>query len=191
MSDHNQAESAAPELKPCPMCGGAAHLTNGYATDAVWEHGVFYRVFCGACQIRQLFHRTEAEAVAAWNRRAPAVGEDGLPPLPHKIGTVYNGNYWTQSDTVNPPGERLADVYTAEQVRQAKREAVAANRRAREVTVSDYGNPVGKSVSTAQDVKTWQERMYTPNADGMLPENEEEAMQAEIAELRAKLRRHE
>ena len=57
--------------------------------------------------------------------RAAPVGEVELPALPHKIGPVYNGNYWTQSDTVNPPGERLADVFTAEQVRQAQRDAIA------------------------------------------------------------------
>jgi hypothetical protein len=84
MTDLNQGASIEAELMPCPMCGGAAHLTKGYATENVWSHGEFHRVFCGACQIRQLFHQTAADAIAVWNRRSvpPAAGGDELPPLP-------------------------------------------------------------------------------------------------------------
>lgn len=54
----------------CPFCGGNAYVTKGYsANENVWP-GDFWRVFCGSCQVRQLFHRSDAEAVSAWNRRS-------------------------------------------------------------------------------------------------------------------------
>lgn len=59
------------ELTACPMCGGEAHITKGYATEQVWPHGDFHRVFCGCCQLRQLFYRTSEEAITAWNNRTP------------------------------------------------------------------------------------------------------------------------
>ncbi|SOY79977.1 hypothetical protein CBM2599_A120542 [Cupriavidus taiwanensis] len=65
----------AENLKPCPCCGGKAELTKGYAAENVWPHGEFYRVFCGVCQLRQLFHRTPERAIAAWNKRAQHAGE--------------------------------------------------------------------------------------------------------------------
>lgn len=61
--------STTSNLSPCPCCGGEARLTTGYASGQVWEHGEFHRVYCGACQLRQHFHRTPEEAVAAWNKR--------------------------------------------------------------------------------------------------------------------------
>ena len=57
------------ELLPCPCCGGPAYIAKGYAVETVWAHGNFQRVYCGACQLRQLFYRTKGEAVRAWNRR--------------------------------------------------------------------------------------------------------------------------
>jgi hypothetical protein len=59
------------ELKPCPMCSGEAYLTTGYCHGEQWP-GEFHRVYCGSCQLRQLFHKTPSEAVTAWNRRALA-----------------------------------------------------------------------------------------------------------------------
>lgn len=73
------------ELKLCASCGGAARMMEGYAAQEVWLHGAFYRAYCTGCQFRQLFHRTEAEAIAAWNRRAqpaaPAATVDELIEL--------------------------------------------------------------------------------------------------------------
>ena len=59
------------ELKPCPFCGAQCEMVEGSATEAVWPHGTFHRVFCTSCQTRQLFHKTPEEAIAAWNRRTP------------------------------------------------------------------------------------------------------------------------
>lgn len=58
------------ELKPCPCCGGKAVITKGYtSTLDTWPQGTFHRVFCGACQLRQLFHASPEAAADAWNRR--------------------------------------------------------------------------------------------------------------------------
>jgi hypothetical protein len=83
--------------------------------------------------------RLTANVVAA----SPALDAEGLPPLPKKFGALYTGNYWTDKGTAN--SEALADVYTAEQVRQAQREAIAADR-ARQVfawaAFADNGNVI-------------------------------------------------
>ena len=56
-------------LKRCPFCGGACKTIQGEASEAVWAHGIFWRAYCTKCQARQLFHRSEAKAIAAWNHR--------------------------------------------------------------------------------------------------------------------------
>lgn len=50
------------KLKPCPFCGGAAHVV-GFS--AKW-------VFCNSCGAEAQCFDTEEEAIEAWNRR---VGE--------------------------------------------------------------------------------------------------------------------
>jgi hypothetical protein len=57
------------DLLRCPFCSGEALLTHGTASPLVWDHHHFSRVFCTQCQFRQLFHRTDEEAAAAWNTR--------------------------------------------------------------------------------------------------------------------------
>ena len=54
-----QAETI-PDLAPCPFCGGKAFR------DSTWAF------CCGTlnCQASTMAFNTEAEAVAAWNRRA-------------------------------------------------------------------------------------------------------------------------
>lgn len=80
----------AEKLKPCPCCGGKSELTKGYADENVWPHGEFHRVFCGVCQLRQLFHRTPESAIAAWNLRASAA-----------MGQVPEGWAWMRHPTRN------------------------------------------------------------------------------------------
>ncbi len=50
------------ELKPCPFCG---------ARDPDWFHVVYGEVNCGNCGAVGPCELTDAEAIAAWNRRAP------------------------------------------------------------------------------------------------------------------------
>ena len=65
--------SEAVDLEPCPFCGGAAEIwraTPG-TTRKAWIACV------GRCVVISKEHETDAEAVAAWNRRAPT--GDGEP----------------------------------------------------------------------------------------------------------------
>jgi hypothetical protein len=70
--------SAAGVLLPCPMCNGAAFINKGYCDGPQWP-GEFHRVYCGSCQLRQLFHKTPAEAITAWNRLAAASAQATAP----------------------------------------------------------------------------------------------------------------
>lgn len=65
-------------IKPCPFCGGRCKTIKGTANQDEWE-GTFWRVYCSCCQARQLFHKTEAKAIDAWNRRATDQRDAGEP----------------------------------------------------------------------------------------------------------------
>lgn len=54
-----------PKLLPCPWCGEAAEII---------DHGSSYRVVCSTCW--PPWGDTRAEAIAAWNRRTPAVSRE-------------------------------------------------------------------------------------------------------------------
>jgi Lar family restriction alleviation protein len=113
--DHNpEAERAAPELANCPFCASNDVATHEHFTG----HG--YMVLCHNCTAEGPLHDAKALAAEWWNRRAPAVGEDGLPPLPKAA-----------LESWHIPG-KPGHYYTAEQVRQAQRDAVAADQRARQ-----------------------------------------------------------
>lgn len=46
------------ELKPCPFCGGKAHIMRG----GHW-------IACEDCQSESGYYSTKEEAIEAWNRR--------------------------------------------------------------------------------------------------------------------------
>ena len=116
MTDHNQAERAAPEPLPCPFCGESdQHFAN--------EHQSSY-VTCLACNaVGPVVIGGDQLANAAWNRRAHAVGEDGFPPLQKASATVIDHNNAAGESTLDAWFELYEGFYTAEQVRQAQREA--------------------------------------------------------------------
>lgn len=66
------------ELKPCPFCGGEAHVAHYYGDTLCLEDPEKYTWFVscasrgcpGSVQSPGYLHRGEAEALAAWNRRA-------------------------------------------------------------------------------------------------------------------------
>ena len=58
------------KILPCPFCGGESRTIKGARINTRGNSVRFWRVFCIKCQSRQLFHRTENEAINAWNLRA-------------------------------------------------------------------------------------------------------------------------
>ena len=61
------------ELKPCPFCGGEAHISH-YMDENIWDHSTvpWYRVGCDACEIYVHSYPDEDEVIDKWNSR---VGE--------------------------------------------------------------------------------------------------------------------
>lgn len=59
------------ELKPCPFCGGDAHVRT---TDLMDGYGCFAMsaafVQCADCGVRTIEYRDERFAIEDWNRRA-------------------------------------------------------------------------------------------------------------------------
>ena len=55
------------ELLPCPFCGGEAETCH---VTQLWEPRNTYWAKCKNCHISGTHHKTEAEAIAAWNTRA-------------------------------------------------------------------------------------------------------------------------
>lgn len=82
MSEDKGVDQAAPELLPCPFCGGESHVgTIRYSKpleDAAWHDGSeiteCFFVNCASCGVSNqgliAGYRTTEEAIAAWNRRA-------------------------------------------------------------------------------------------------------------------------
>lgn len=74
------------ELKPCPFCGESKAKVY-HNTNSDHRHNWDFHVEC-ECGAVSLSDKQEAQAVAAWNRRAaPAQAEpsDALPELPEKV----------------------------------------------------------------------------------------------------------
>jgi len=63
------------ELKPCPFCGGEQAIKTryiGYGSPGLGSHDE-YRVVCKECRASSDEYKSEAEAIAAWNRRSDAM----------------------------------------------------------------------------------------------------------------------
>lgn len=67
------AKSAPPvervELQPCPFCGCNAKMFP--SSDIMGAGGMRYDVACMECEAGTQEHQSEADAIAAWNRRVP------------------------------------------------------------------------------------------------------------------------
>lgn len=65
------------DLRNCPFCGSAA-----YDDEETWavfgrRTGHKWAVACSFCEASSPGANSQGEAIAAWNRRAPAQGEEG------------------------------------------------------------------------------------------------------------------
>jgi hypothetical protein len=200
MAENIDAERAAPdEYENGPEGMPRVKRMPDAVLDCIIQHSLF-RYLGGALEgedrdrLHGLMHDTANEALArisAWpdGRRTPSasIGEDGLPELPERDGDWAGDNWWT-----------------ADSMRQYARDAVAADRRAREpMTYDEFfaeaerlgcklppemllpHNSGEAPPQAAQGVKTWQERLLANGNMG----NEQYFMREEIAELRAKLAR--
>ena len=61
------------EIKPCPHCGPERSVCSAQVSDLSRR----WQVFCGACGSSSGSCATKEEAIAAWNRRAPAAPSGG------------------------------------------------------------------------------------------------------------------
>jgi len=87
----------APDLKPCPFCGGDKNMI--CKTD--YDGGDAYAVSCrypechgGIFMLGYGYFHTEAEAIAAWNTRAvdpAAIRESALREAWKAVNKVFNG----------------------------------------------------------------------------------------------------
>ncbi len=82
MTDH-------PTLKPCAHCGSVngPKLWDSISKD--FPSGESHWVYCGGCGIMPAHRGTRADAVAAWNRRAPIeITEDWRDGSPSAVETI-------------------------------------------------------------------------------------------------------
>ena len=57
------------KLKPCPFCGGYAHIEKTGSITA-FRDAVIYCEGCDSYFVLDSFKATEKDAIKAWNRRA-------------------------------------------------------------------------------------------------------------------------
>ncbi len=77
---------ASESLEPCPFDGAAPYIEGWVQLDKDGRR--CFRISCvreGSAHALLVFGDTEADAIAAWNRRAPAAPE---PTPPHKLAEM-------------------------------------------------------------------------------------------------------
>lgn len=181
MSDQLEAERTAPDVyENGPEGMPRVKRMPGAVLDCIIDHSLF-RYLGGALEgedrdrLHGLMHDTANEALArvsAWPV-APAVGEDGLPPLPEQHeelrarwkcedcdGRGHDGEAHWQGHfqppepypcgTCEGSGWIATEAYTAEQVRQAQRDAVEADRRILLSSVPDRWKDCTSAVGAVQ-----------------------------------------
>jgi Lar family restriction alleviation protein len=71
-------DRAMDELSECPCCGSDSHIV-----PHIVGKSVRFKVVCEHCELTVPTYSAEADAVAAWNRRAPAADIPTNPPIGH------------------------------------------------------------------------------------------------------------
>jgi Lar family restriction alleviation protein len=76
----NPIPQQKPELLPCPFCEGKAKLATFDVSSKPKEVDIFHFINCRKCKSSAGSWKTEANAIAAWNKRpvAPAVSRDQI-----------------------------------------------------------------------------------------------------------------
>ncbi len=106
MSDANDT-TAAGELKGCPFCGDAPRVTKRYS-DGLWLI-LCRKDECPARVVEGYPLPTEAEAIAAWNTRAPATAPEGGVAVRSSLAEMVEAmERYEISVEDEPPGKHRA-----------------------------------------------------------------------------------
>ena len=84
------------ELKPCPFCGSPAYLAEYPGED---RPVYLFWVTCPDCGLEARATKDKAEAIAAWNRRAPSPAPVG--ERVEQIARIVDGRAWASKDWVS------------------------------------------------------------------------------------------
>jgi Lar family restriction alleviation protein len=95
-----------PVLKPCPFCGGSAFV------NVFWAGAHFHEAKCSSCEAKSppTEHDSEAEAIAAWNRRRPLTTDEREAAIEEcaEVATTYMRLLTQSSDAVANADASLA-----------------------------------------------------------------------------------
>ena len=124
-------------LKDCPFCGGdGEEVALCYDTGSTPQTGTDWFVRCYVCHVETARRDTEADAIAAWNTRAP------LPQPPPVIGWR-----WVPDE---PTGAMISEGYEAIRMEEKWPSMLAGVYRAMieaVPTLDRGGEPISSSVS--------------------------------------------
>lgn len=114
----------APKLKPCPFCGGPAEIWKANHNRSAW-------IACmGRCAtVISREHKTDAEAIAAWNTRTPTLA-DALA-LPEVKALVEAASQLSRAVDSSFYPENRGGYETVEQMREV-------HAKEREVAIQTY-----------------------------------------------------